>query len=134
MKYYFNLLLFINEDRFVIKIFTNERCESIRSWRKDGIFIDEIIHFIIIWKNSWRTDQSDENKDRVLFYMSIPTTMKFKVRGKSVDLINHEGSSPSIPKRPVSLSNFFSIIKSLFICFIRFILSQLNGNFSFLFS
>ena len=51
-------------------------------------------------------------------------------------LRNHEGSSPSIPKKPVSLSNFFpiyllSIFKSLFICFIRFILSQLNCNFYF---
>lgn len=41
----------------------------------------------------------DKNKDRVPFYMSIPTTMKFIVRGKSVDFLNHEGSSPSIPKK-----------------------------------
>jgi len=33
--------------------------------------------------------------------MSIPTTVKFIVRGKSVDFRNREGSSPSIPKRPV---------------------------------
>ncbi len=30
--------------------------------------------------------------------MSIPTSMKFLVRGKSVDFRNREGSSPSIPK------------------------------------
>jgi len=28
LKYSFNLLLFFNEDRFGIKIFTNEKCES----------------------------------------------------------------------------------------------------------
>lgn len=35
--------------------------------------------------------------------ISIPTTMKFIVRGKSVDFKNREGSSPSIPnpKKPV---------------------------------
>ena len=31
--------------------------------------------------------------------MSIPTKMKFIVRGKSVDFKNREGSSPSIPKK-----------------------------------
>lgn len=41
----------------------------------------------------------DENKERVPFYMSLPTTMKFIVRGKSVDFRNREGSSPSIPKK-----------------------------------
>lgn len=47
-------------------------------------------------------NQSDENKDRVPFYMpiSILATMKFIVRGKSVDFRNREGSSPSIPKSP----------------------------------
>ena len=44
-------------------------------------------------------NQSDENKDRVPFYMSIPATMKFIVRGKSVDFKNREGSSPSIPNK-----------------------------------
>ena len=32
--------------------------------------------------------------------ISILATMKFIVRGKSVDFINREGSSPSIPKSP----------------------------------
>lgn len=45
--------------------------------------------------------------------MSIPTTMKFIVRGKSVDFRNREGSSPSIPNKklillPKYLSSFFS--------------------------
>ena len=31
--------------------------------------------------------------------ISIPATMKFIVRGKSVDFRNREGSSPSIPKK-----------------------------------
>ena len=31
--------------------------------------------------------------------MSISTTMKFIVKGKSVDFINREGSSPSIPNK-----------------------------------
>ena len=45
--------------------------------------------------------------------MSILTTIKFIVRGKSVDFKNREGSSPSIPKKPiltpkiVTLSPFF---------------------------
>lgn len=40
--------------------------------------------------------------------MSIPATMKFIVRGKSVDLKNREGSSPSIPKKTIWLPNYFS--------------------------
>lgn len=43
----------------------------------------------------------DENKERVPFYMSLLTTMKFIVRGKSVDFRNREGSSPSIPKKTI---------------------------------
>lgn len=39
--------------------------------------------------------------------MSISTTRKFIVRGKSVDFKNREGSSPSIP-RPLQLPNFLS--------------------------
>ena len=54
-------------------------------------------------------DSSDENKERVPFYMSILTTMQFMVRGKSVDFRNREGSSPSIPKqKPILLLNFSS--------------------------
>ena len=35
---------------------------------------------------------------------TLPTTMKFLVRGKSVDFRNREGSSPSIPsKKPILL-------------------------------
>lgn len=40
--------------------------------------------------------------------MSIPATMKFIVRGKSVDLKNREGSSPSIPKKTIWLPNYLS--------------------------
>lgn len=40
--------------------------------------------------------------------MSIPATMKFIVRGKSVDFKNREGSSPSIPKRTTWLLNSLS--------------------------
>ncbi|KAJ6952197.1 hypothetical protein NC653_041372 [Populus alba x Populus x berolinensis] len=41
--------------------------------------------------------------------MSISTTKKFIVKGKSVDFINHEGSSPSIPKKgPARLPNCLS--------------------------
>ncbi|KAJ6843213.1 hypothetical protein M6B38_300805 [Iris pallida] len=50
---------------------------------------------------------SEENKERVPFYMSIPTTIKFIVKGKSVDFRNREGSSPSIPKK--SLFYFLTI-------------------------
>lgn len=44
--------------------------------------------------------------------MSIPTTMKFRVRGKSVELKNREGSSPSIPKKkPILIPHsFFTLI------------------------
>jgi hypothetical protein len=53
--------------------------------------------------------------ERVPFYMSILTTMKFLVRGKSVDFISREGSSPSIPTQTLFLfpdhsSYFFSFI------------------------
>lgn len=40
--------------------------------------------------------------------MSIPATMKFIVRGKSVDFKNREGSSPSIPKKTISLPNYLA--------------------------
>ena len=40
--------------------------------------------------------------------MSILATMKFIVRGKSVDFKNHEGSSPSIPKKTIWLPNSLS--------------------------
>lgn len=49
-------------------------------------------------KYSFLKSFTPENKDRVPFYMSILTRMKFIVRGKSVDFKNREGSSPSIPK------------------------------------
>lgn len=45
--------------------------------------------------------------------MSIPTSMKFLVRGKSVDFRNREGSSPSIPKSPFNSLIFYPI--SLFL-------------------
>ena len=38
--------------------------------------------------------------------MSIPATMKFIVRGKSVDFKNREGSSPSIPKKAYLTPNY----------------------------
>lgn len=41
--------------------------------------------------------------------MSIPTSMKFLVRGKSVDFRNREGSSPSIPKSPFNSLIFYPI-------------------------
>ena len=66
--------------------------------------------------------------------ISIQTTMKFIVRGKSVDFINREGSSPSIPtKRPVLLPNCFFILllfflfrsaRKLAIFLIHYIISQ----------
>lgn len=40
--------------------------------------------------------------------MSILATMKFIVRGKSVDFKNREGSSPSIPKKTIGLPNSLS--------------------------
>jgi hypothetical protein len=53
--------------------------------------------------------ESDENKERVPFYMSILTTIPFIVRGKSVDFRNREGSSPSIPNpNPFDLITSFS--------------------------
>lgn len=42
--------------------------------------------------------------------MSIPATMKFLVRGKSVDFKNREGSSPSIPKSLVDSPTFYPIL------------------------
>ena len=39
--------------------------------------------------------------------ISIPTTMKFIVRGKSVDFKNREGSSPSIPNPQKSVCYLF---------------------------
>jgi len=53
--------------------------------------------------------------------MSIPTKMKFLVRGKSVDFQNREGSSPSIPKTrkgPVGFFNYLSFQKH---CTIRYV-------------
>lgn len=41
--------------------------------------------------------------------MSIPTTMKFIVRGKSVDFKNREGSSPSIPKKAYLTPKLFTL-------------------------
>ncbi|KAJ6850050.1 hypothetical protein M6B38_266440 [Iris pallida] len=63
---------------------------------------------------------SEENKERVPFYMSIPTTIKFIVKGKSVDFRNREGSSPSIPKKKsILFSNYlFSFFSS----------SSINGS------
>ena len=52
--------------------------------------------------------------------MSIPTLMKFLVRGKSVDFRNREGSSPSIPKSLFNslifypISPFLNIIHKVF--------------------
>ncbi|KAJ6817693.1 hypothetical protein M6B38_410345 [Iris pallida] len=50
--------------------------------------------------------------------MSIPTTMKFIVKGKSVDFRNREGSSPSIPNKksilfPNYLYSFFHLHPSM---------------------
>lgn len=53
------------------------------------------------FKKKKNNKKLDENKERVPFYMSLPTTMKFIVRGKSVDFRNREGSSPSIPKKTI---------------------------------
>ena len=48
--------------------------------------------------------------------------MKFIVRGKSVDFKNREGSSPSIPKKPIRLLNylffFFFVSSSKFVIFL----------------
>lgn len=76
-------------------------CDSILSSMWNRIFIDQKIHSIVCRSSFQEPDKSDENKDRVPFYMSMLTTMKFLVRGKSVDLKNREGSSPSIPKKPI---------------------------------
>lgn len=67
--------------------------------------------------------------------MSIPTTMKFIVRGKSVDFINREGSSPSIPnkkkKGPVLFPNsFFFVSDSNLVMFLihSIVLQIPNGS------
>lgn len=81
-------------------------CESIpievEKKNRIRIFNNQIIHSRI-FDRSFEIE-SYENKERVPFYMSIPTTMKFIVRGKSVEFFNREGSSPSIPnKKPILL-------------------------------
>ncbi len=50
--------------------------------------------------------------------MSIPATMKFIVRGKSVDFKNREGSSPSIPKMKLEKCKFLIILKNFVNSFI----------------
>lgn len=94
------------------------------SWKKNRIWIfnNQIIHSII-FDRSFEIE-SYENKERVPFYMSIPTTMKFIVRGKSVEFFNREGSSPSIPnKKPILLPrSLFLLI--LFIHFYSFFFHQ----------
>ena len=64
----------------------------------------------------------DENKDRVLFYMSVLTTRKLEVRGKSVDFRNREGSSPSIPKKVLFDYQIIYILFSLFVNRFQFLI------------
>lgn len=59
--------------------------------------------------------------------MSIPTTIQFIVRGKSVDFKNREGSSPSIPK---SLFNSLTIYPILFSLAVQ---NSLSFSFTLLF-
>lgn len=60
--------------------------------------------------------------------MSIPTTMKFIVKGKSVDFRNREGSSPSIPnKKSILLPNY---LYSFFFIFIHQWFKQNSISFS----
>ncbi|KAJ6952211.1 hypothetical protein NC653_041379 [Populus alba x Populus x berolinensis] len=72
--------------------------------------------------------------------MSISTTKKFIVKGKSVDFINREGSSLSIPKKgPARLPNCLSyslflltVQNSLSFSFIRFFHKCIWAAFFFL--
>lgn len=66
--------------------------------------------------------------------MSIPATMKFIVRGKSVDFKNREGSSPSIPKRPFGSLILYRILFFLFILFSLAVQNSLSFSFTTLYT
>lgn len=110
-------------------------CESIpievEKKNRIRIFNNQIIHSRI-FDRSFEIE-SYENKERVPFYMSIPTTMKFIVRGKSVEFFNREGSSPSIPnKKPILLPrSLFLLI--LFIHFFSSVTQFKQNEISFSF-
>lgn len=62
--------------------------------------------------------------------ISIPTTMKFRVRGKSVDFKNREGSSPSIPKKKtIWFLNYLSLSLFCLFCY-RFKIRYVFYSFS----
>jgi len=59
--------------------------------------------------------------------------MKFIVRGKSVDFKNREGSSPSIPKKPIQLLIILSFFSLVVQNSLSFLLTLLNGYESTIF-
>jgi len=63
--------------------------------------------------------------------ISIPTTMKFIVRGKSVDFRNREGSSPSIPKGPFySLSLYLDLYSFFLLSASKFAMLLIHSTLS----